>query len=507
MAHRVLCSKILQSIRNSTTTTLYSLRTSTTTLYSAAAPSSITVSPLSPHENPDPDPITPTPPSSPTTKAATTILNLDDVKELFSSVPTPKLLRSAANLHVASIKPMVDLGMWVMNSKLMTTPVACDVVVGAIKHTFYEHFCAGRGPEEATRTAAKLWDSGMKGMLVYALEHAADNESCDRNLDAFLETVESTKSLATSSVSSIVVKISAICPLRLLRRVSDLLRWENNNQSFQLPWKLNTLPVFSDSSPFYHTLRKPDPLTPEEESDLYLAQQRMLKLCQKCIEVGVPLSVDAEDTSVQPGIDYFTYSAALMHNKGDNPIIYGTIQTYLKDAKERLFLAASEAERMGVPMGFKLVRGAYMSSERELASSLGVESPIHNTIHQTHACFNDCASFMLEKIANGSGAVVLATHNIESGNKAAAKALDLGIKKGNEKLQFAQLYGMADAFSFSLRNAGFQVSKYMPFGPLEKIMPYLLRRAEENRGFLSASTLDRQLLRKELKRRLKIAIF
>ncbi|PSR87789.1 Proline dehydrogenase [Actinidia chinensis var. chinensis] len=502
MAHRVLCPKILQSLRNSTTTPL--LRTSTTTLYSAAVPPPLTVSPLSLHETPDPDPITPTPLSSPTT----TILNLNDVKELFSSVPTLKLLRSAANLHVAAIEPMVDLGIWVMNSKLMTAPVAREVTVGAIKHTFYEHFCAGRGPVEAARTAAKLWDSGLKGMLVYALEHAADNESCDWNLDAFLKTVESIKSLATCSVSSTVVKITAICPLRLLRRVSDLLRWEyNNNQSFQLPWKLNTLPVFSDSSPFYHTPIKPDPLTPEEESDLHFAQQRMLKLCQKCVEVGVPLLVDAEDTSVQPGIDYFTYSAALMHNKGDNPIIYGTIQTYLKDARERLFLAAREAERMGVPIGVKLVRGAYMSSERELAASLGVESPIHNTIHQTHACFNDCASFMLEKIANGSGAVVLATHNIDSGNKAAAKATDLGIKKGNEKLQFAQLYGMADALSFGLRNVGFQVSKYMPFGPVERIMPYLLRRAEENRGLLCASTLDRQLLRKELMRRLKVTIF
>ncbi|GFY84813.1 methylenetetrahydrofolate reductase family protein [Actinidia rufa] len=113
---------------------------------------------------------------------------------------------------------------------------------------------------------------------------------------------------------------------------------------------------------------------------------------------------------------------------------------------------------------------------------------------------------MLERIANGSGAVVLTTHNVESGNKAAAKARDLGIEKGNPKLQFAQLYGMANALSFGLRNAGFVVSKYMPFGPVELVMHYLLRRAIENRGLLSTSTLDRVLLRKELKRRLKPAI-
>ncbi|XP_052195408.1 proline dehydrogenase 2, mitochondrial-like [Diospyros lotus] len=438
--------------------------------------------------------------------ATTSILNFDDVKQLFSSVSTTKLLRSAFNQHIAAFEPMVDLGMWLMNSKVMDTVLLREMTLAAIRHTFYEHFCAGPDPMAAARTAVNLWDSGLRGMLVYALEHAADNQSCDRNLDGFVRTVESTKSLSASPVSFVIVKITAICPPRLLQRVSDLLRWEYRNQSFRLPWKLNTLPIFSDSSPFYHTPRRPDPLTPEEENDLFLGHQRLLKICQKCLEANVPLSIDAEHTSVQPAIDYLTYSAALMHNKDDNPIIYGTIQAYLKDAKERLFLTADAAEKMGVPVGFKLVRGAYLSSERQLASSLGVESPIHNTISQTHACFNDCASFMLEKIAGGSGAAVLATHNFESGNKAAAKAQDLGIEKGTQKLQFAQLYGMADALSFGLRNAGFQVSKYMPFGPVELVIPYLLRRAEENRGLLATSTLDRQLLRKEVKRRLKAAM-
>ncbi|MCD7463846.1 hypothetical protein HAX54_051554 [Datura stramonium] len=131
-----------------------------------------------------------------------------------------------------------------------------------------------------------------------------------------------------------------------------------------------------------------------------------------------------------------------------------------------MVIAKKAAEKMGVPMGFKLVRGAYMGSEKELASRLGFNSPIHDSLQQTHACFNSCAEFMIEEIANGSGSVVLATHNIES---------------------------------------GFQVSKYLPFGPVEQIMQYLMRRAEENRGMLSTSAFDRQLMRKELSRRLKVA--
>ncbi|KAF5958462.1 hypothetical protein HYC85_005687 [Camellia sinensis] len=470
-----------------------SLRSFTRPLAStSASATSAAVSPLNLTQNPNP---------------TATVLNFDDVKELFSSVKTTKLLRSSINLHAAAIEPMVDLGMWAMNSKMMNMVVLREVMLGVVRRTFFEHFCAGETPAEAGKKAVELWESGsLRGMLNYALEYANDNESCDRNFECFLQTVEATKSLPRSSVSFVIVKVTAICPLALLQRVSDLLRWEYMNQSFQLPWKLKTLPIFSDSSPFYHTPRKPNPLTPEEEQDLQLAHQRFQKICQNCSNASVPLVIDAEDTSVQPAIDYFTYSAAIEHNRDDDPIVFGTIQAYRKDAKERLLRAANAAEKMGVPMGIKLVRGAYMGSERELAASLGVESPIHNTIDQTHDCFNDCSSYLIEKAADGSAAVVLATHNIESGNMAAAKARELQIGKENQRLQFAQLYGMSDSLSFGLRNAGFQVSKYMPFGPVELIIPYLLRRAEENRGLLSASALDRQLLRKELKRRLKAAI-
>ncbi|GAB4827446.1 Acyl-coenzyme A oxidase 2 [Ancistrocladus abbreviatus] len=269
----------------------------------------------------------------------------------------------------------------------------------------------------------------------------------------------------------VTMKISAICPIGILEKVSNLPNWQKKDPSLNLPWELNTLPIFSDSSPLYHTLKKPEPSTPEEERDLELGHQRLLKLCQRSEELNVPLSVDAEDTFAQPAIDYLTYFSALLYNSNRdskrNPIVFGTIQAYLKDARERLLLASKAAEKMGVPIGFTLVRGAYMSRDRKLAGKLGFESPIHNTIQETHACYNDSASFMLDKIADGSGAVVLATHNVESGRLAATKARDLGIGKENERLQFAQLYGMSEALSFGLKNAGFQVSKYLTIGPVE----------------------------------------
>ncbi|KAF5181142.1 Proline dehydrogenase 1 protein [Thalictrum thalictroides] len=437
----------------------------------------------------------------------TSSLSLDDVERLFSSVSTTQLVRSLVNLHFASIDPIVDLGIWVMRSRLIETPICKEIILATVKHTFYEHFCAGENLNEASKTLQKLWDDGLRGILDYGLEDAIDNKSCDGNLNEFLKAVESTKMLPPCSVSYACVKITAICPISLLKRVSDLLRWEYKNPSFKLPWKMDTLPILADSSPFYHTLEKPEPLTPQEEEDLRQAYQRLLKLSEKCFDLNLPLLVDAEYTSVQPAIDYLTYSSMIKFNKDSNPIVYGTVQTYLKDAKERTIQATEAAAKMGITMGLKLVRGAYLSSESKLASSLGYASPIHGSIQETHACYNECATFMIEKVSTGTGAVVLATHNLESGKVAAAKAQALGIGKGNPNLQFAQLKGMAEGLSFGLRNAGFQVSKYLPYGPVEMVIPYLLRRAEENRGLLSASTMDRVLMRDELVRRLKAAVW
>ncbi|KAL5725572.1 hypothetical protein ACHQM5_008704 [Ranunculus cassubicifolius] len=430
-------------------------------------------------------------------------LSLEDGESLFSSLSTPQLLRSLMNLQAASLEPIVDFGTWVMRSRFMDNKISKKIVLGVVKHSFYEHFCAGENLEEASKTLQRIWDSGLRGILDYGLEDATDNPSCDRNLNEFINTVETTKLLPPSSVSYACVKITAICPISLLKRVSDLLRWQHQNPSFGLPWKQDTFPVLCDSSPFYHTLERPEPLTHEEEQDLQKALERVLKLSQKCFDLNLPLLVDAEYTSVQPAIDYLTYSAMIKFNRDDNPIVYGTVQAYLKDAKERTVLATEAAKKMGITIGLKLVRGAYISSETGLSSSLGFDSPIHDSIQETHNCYNDCASFMMDKVFENSAAVLLATHNFESGKLAVAKAQALGIRKGNPKLQFAQLKGMAEGLSFGLRNAGFMVSKYLAYGPVDMVIPFLLRRAEENRGLLSASTVDRQLMRMELTRRLK----
>ncbi|XP_020682676.2 proline dehydrogenase 1, mitochondrial [Dendrobium catenatum] len=443
-------------------------------------------------------------------KESPPILDLEDTGRLYTTVKTGELIRSLATLYPMAVGPAVDVGMAVMRSRAVEESWAVRAaVMGMVRRTVYRQFCAGEDAEEAAETLRRLWKEGMRGILDYGLEDAEDGAACDRNLAGFLSTVELTATLPPSSVSFACVKITAISPIKLLERVSDLLRWERKDPSIRLPWKRPSLQILTDASPLYHTPRAPPPLTEEEERELHLSHNRLATLCHHCSgAANLPLLVDAEYTSVQPAIDYLIYAAALDFNKDERrPLVHGTIQTYLKDSKERLIQAVDGAKKAGISIGFKLVRGAYLSRETALASSLGMASPIHRSIQETHACFNDCAAFMIERIVKGSCSVVLATHNLESGKMAAAKAEELGIGKGEQKLQFAQLMGMADGLSLGLRNAGFQVSKYLPFGPVEQVMPYLLRRAEENRGLISTSSVDRELLSKELKRRLWVQVF
>lgn len=126
---------------------------------------------------------------------------LEDVKGLFSSVPTGKLLRSFLTLKMVAMEPVVDLGTWVMRSRLMKNALFRGMVVGVTKATFFDHFVAGRNHEEAGEIVKMLWNDGLSGMLDYGLEHAFDNVSCDLNMEAFIQTIESTKSLPMSSVS------------------------------------------------------------------------------------------------------------------------------------------------------------------------------------------------------------------------------------------------------------------------------------------------------------------
>eukprot|EP00252_Welwitschia_mirabilis_P003623 TRINITY_DN1368_c0_g1_i2.p1 TRINITY_DN1368_c0_g1~~TRINITY_DN1368_c0_g1_i2.p1 ORF type:complete len:316 (+),score=32.31 TRINITY_DN1368_c0_g1_i2:597-1544(+) len=285
----------------------------------------------------------------------------------------------------------------------------------AVKKTAFSHFCAGETVAEASTTLNRMWSVGLKCILDYSLEDATDNKDCDANLHGFLKSVDTILQLPPGSVSFACVKITALCPLDLLERISHLLRWQHRHPSFKLPWKADCIPMLAPSSLTHHTQSEPEPLSREEERSLARAEQRLFDLCRACEAVQLPLLVDAEYTSVQPGIDYLTYRAFSEFNKGNKPLVYGTLQAYLKDSLPRLTVAADEAKRQGISLALKLVRGAYITRETAEAAALGALSPVNSCISETHSSYNACASFLLQRIAKGEASLLLATHNFESG--------------------------------------------------------------------------------------------
>jgi proline dehydrogenase len=246
--------------------------------------------------------------------------------------------------------------------------------------------------------------------------------------------------------------------------------------------------------------------TDEEVELMERMFDRVYCLAEEAARVGTRLLIDAEQTRFQPAIDNLVWNLQRKYNAtsvSEFPVIYNTYQCYLKDSLSRLQTDLERSERYGFHFGAKLVRGAYMESERALATTLNYPSPIHDTIDDTHTSYNGAVQFLL-KHAKSTGKrveLVVASHNQESVEKAIAAMNEIGIDRRGPTISFAQLYGMMDHLTFNLGLHGYRAYKYVPYGPVKLVMPYLIRRANENSSIAGASTLELDMIRAELKRR------
>ncbi|CAM9371488.1 unnamed protein product [Laminaria digitata] len=229
-------------------------------------------------------------------------------------------------------------------------------------------------------------------------------------------------------------------------------------------------------------------------------QRRISTLATAAATAEVRLMIDAEQSWLQPAIDNTVYSLQCEFNK-EFPTIFTTYQCYLKDSLERLTDDLDRASRGGYVWAGKLVRGAYMVSEREKAKEEGYESPVYETIEETHANYDAAIAAVLEHMAAGNRAeVMIATHNQASIEHAISLMRKLGIRRRGG-VSFGQLLGMADNITFPLGTGGYKAYKYIPYGKVGETIPYLLRRAQENSGMLSGATHERGLLVQEIRRR------
>ncbi|XP_071339782.1 proline dehydrogenase 1, mitochondrial [Trachinotus anak] len=241
--------------------------------------------------------------------------------------------------------------------------------------------------------------------------------------------------------------------------------------------------------------------TAEEEKQLKRVLERMDILAKHALENGVRLMVDAEQTYFQPAISRLTLEMQRIYNR-ERPVIFNTYQCYLKEAYDNVTMDVELSRREGWHFAAKLVRGAYMYQERERAKDIGYEDPINPDYESTNRMYHRCLDYVLDEIAlNRNANVMVASHNEDTVKHTLQRMNELGLSPTENKVYFGQLLGMCDQISFPLGQAGFPVYKYVPYGPVNEVMPYLSRRAQENRGFMKGAQKERELLWTELKRR------
>lgn len=243
----------------------------------------------------------------------------------------------------------------------------------------------------------------------------------------------------------------------------------------------------------------------------HLNQDELLELRNLCIRIekiadsarkhNVSVLIDAEQSYYQKAIHFLVQSLYRKYNK-TTPIIYGTYQLYMKSTLGSLKADVEAANKEGFVVGAKIVRGAYMDSEREHALLMGIDDPINDTIEATHDAYNSAIKVMLDEIQKNTGsALMIATHNEASILLAAQLMEERGISPSYDKVYFAQLHGMCNHVTLSLAKNGYNSCKYVPFGPIKSVIPYLIRRMVENKGFVGKSHEERDLVKAEILRR------
>lgn len=334
-------------------------------------------------------------------------------------------------------------------------------VTGLIRRTVFEHFCGGEDIESAESTIRQLAQYNVGTILDYSAEGEQTEEAFDQTLYEILRTI--TKARGRKEMPFCVFKVTGIA-----------------------------------SAPLLEKAQRKEPLNAEEQASLEKAKARVSRICKKAYESDVPVLIDAEDTQIQDVIDEWAYDMMRLYNK-EGAIVFNTFQLYRTDMYSKLRIAFHDAVMHNYYLGAKLVRGAYMEKERERAKEYGYQSPIHATKEDTDNAFNKALAFC---ISNKQRITVMCGSHNEYSNYYLTVLMDKhGMQPNDKRVWFAQLYGMSDNISFNLARANYNVAKYVPYGPVRTVMPYLFRRAEENTSVAGQSSRELTLIRKELARR------
>lgn len=385
------------------------------------------------------------------------MISFENTEIAFADRSNKELNRAYLLFKMVSKPWLVNLGKRFLKIGLsLSLPIK-----GIIRHTVYAHFCGGESIPECEPTIARLHASGVYSLLDYSAEGKETNADLDHSAQEIM--AANTTGRSDKRVPFSVFKPTAIFP-------NGLLAKKNANGGF----------------------------SEKEIIEWNRAAKRMVNICSSAANNGVPVLIDAEETWFQDAIDALVEEQMRIHNK-ERVYVFNTIQLYRKDRLDYLKSSYEKAQRDGYQLGVKLVRGAYMEKERERAKKQGYPSPIHETKDATDRDYDLALKFCIDNHPHIQ--LVAGTHNEASSMYLTKLMHEKQLKVDDSMVFFSQLNGMSDNISHNLAANNYNVVKYVPYGPILEVLPYLIRRAEENTSIAGQTGRELSLIIKEKERR------
>lgn len=340
-------------------------------------------------------------------------------------------------------------------------------VKGILKRTIFSQFCGGENLQECKAQIDQLYQNNeVMSILDYSVEGAENDMNFDATLDTLLKICKFSE--FQKQIPFLVFKPTGLGRLEIFRKVSE-----------DIPLSLN------------------------ESEEWRRVEQRFETICKAVAETdNLKIMIDAEESWSHLAVDGLTEAMMLKYNQ-KRTVVFATVQLYLSKKYDYLKHLRDFGKNNGIRVGVKLVRGAYMEKERDRALERGYDSPVCPDKSTTDSNFDNGVDFVLENLDIFD--LFLGTHNEFSCRELVKKLKDKEISTTDSRVWFGQLFGMSDNISFNMAKAGYNVVKYVPFGPIKDVMPYLIRRAEENSSVGSQSSREMELLKKELQRRKEMA--
>ena len=385
------------------------------------------------------------------------MLSFDNTEISFSGKSNKDLNRSYWLFKMVSNRTFVSIG-----KSLTTFAIQTHLPIkGLIKATIFKQFCGGETIEECDKAIKELAKFNIGTILDYSVEgkeSEIDFDACSAETIATIAKAKNDK-----NIPFCVFKVTGMARFDLLEKVSSKIA-----------------------------------LSAPENLEFERIQNRVNSICKAANIAGVPVFIDAEESWIQEAIDKLANQMMVLYNK-EKAIVFNTYQLYRKDRLPYLKKSFEVAQQLNYFLGAKLVRGAYMEKERKRASEKDYPSPIQETKENTDADYDSAVEFCTENISRI--AICAGTHNENSSMKLADLMQKKNIPSDTKNIYFSQLLGMSDHISFNLANANFNVAKYVPYGPVNEVLPYLIRRAQENTSVKGQTGRELNLIMKEKARR------